>query len=389
MNKTLQSPVLLSRDFAQRLADATPPCVSLYQPTHRSHPENTQDPIRFRNLLKSIEASLHEAGASTDAAALLEPFRALAADDAFWAHTLDGLAVFCDADRFEVFKAQRPLPERVVVGDSFHTKPLRRLMQSADRFQVLALARKSVRVLEGDRYALDAIELSPEVPQSMAEALGEQLTEPHQTVASYGGAGPGSTPMHHGSGARSDEMDSDDERFFRAVDRAVQAQHSSPSGLPLILAALPEHHALFRKVSSNPLLVDDGIMINPEALTNEELRDLAWALNEPAYRARLAALGDNFAKARAGGMGSEDRAEVAAAAQQGRVDTLLVEADRQLPGRLDRDTGRIEQIDPAHPQAGDLLDDLAELVEANGGQVLVVAAAEMPVKTGVAASYRY
>ena len=34
------------------LFDHKPPCVSLYQPTHRHYPDNQQDPIRYRNLLK-------------------------------------------------------------------------------------------------------------------------------------------------------------------------------------------------------------------------------------------------------------------------------------------------------------------------------------------------
>ena len=32
-----------------------PPCISLYQPTHRHHPNNKQDPIRFRNLVDGAE----------------------------------------------------------------------------------------------------------------------------------------------------------------------------------------------------------------------------------------------------------------------------------------------------------------------------------------------
>ena len=32
-----------------------PPCLSLYQPTHRAHPEKQQDPIRFRNLVRRLE----------------------------------------------------------------------------------------------------------------------------------------------------------------------------------------------------------------------------------------------------------------------------------------------------------------------------------------------
>jgi hypothetical protein len=35
------------------------PCLPLYQPTHRCSPENQQDPIRFGNLVKKLEASSH------------------------------------------------------------------------------------------------------------------------------------------------------------------------------------------------------------------------------------------------------------------------------------------------------------------------------------------
>ena len=41
-------------------APQEPPCVSLYQPTHRHHPDNKQDPIRFRNLVDGAEASLRQ-----------------------------------------------------------------------------------------------------------------------------------------------------------------------------------------------------------------------------------------------------------------------------------------------------------------------------------------
>ena len=72
--------------------------------------------------------------------------------------------------------------------------------------------------------------------------------------------------MRHGHGSKKDEVDVDADRFFRAVDRAVLEHHSRPSGLPLILAALPEHHNLFRQVSQNSFLLVDGIDIHPDAL---------------------------------------------------------------------------------------------------------------------------
>src|SRR5690606_5289702 len=119
-------------------------------PTHRRHPENRQDPIRFRNLVKTLEESLRQAHAEDEVRALLEPLHALADDYAFWSHALDGLAVLRAKDLFRVYTLQRPVPELAIVADSFHTKPLLRILQSADRFQVLGLSRQAIRLFEGN-----------------------------------------------------------------------------------------------------------------------------------------------------------------------------------------------------------------------------------------------
>ncbi|MBN1852220.1 MAG: hypothetical protein JW829_05825 [Pirellulales bacterium] len=366
-----------------------PPCLSLYQPTHRRHPENQQDPIRFHNLMKELEASLRQKYPAVEAQLLLEPFQALAHDDDFWNHALDGLAMLGGPGLFRVFRLQRPVAELAVVADSFHTKPLRRFLQSVGRYQVLGLSLQEIQLFEGNRDALDEIDPAPGVPRSISEALGDELTDPHRTVASYGGVGAGSMPMHHGQGGKKDEVDNDAERFFRTVDRAVLKHHSRPSGLPLILAALPEHHHLFRQVSHNPFLMAEGLAINPNALPIDELRERVWQVVEPQYQARLATLADEFAVAKSKGLGTDDLAEAAQAAVTGRVATLLIEADRQIAGRLDSSTGQVEVADLGHPQVDDLLDDLGELVGKMGGQVLIVPAEQMPGRTGLAATYRY
>ena len=165
--------------------------------------------------------------------------------------------------------------------------------------------------------------------------------------------------------------------------------HSRPSGLPLILAALPEHHHLFHRVSHNPFLMAEGLTINPDALPIDELRERAWQVVEPQYQARLAELSEEFEQARSKGLGNDDLAQVAQAAAAGRVATLLIEADRQIAGRLDSATGRVEVANLSHPQVDDLLDDLGELVGKMGGRVLVIPAERMPGRTGLAATYRH
>lgn len=366
-----------------------PPCLSLYQPTHRRPPERRQDPIRFRNLVKELEASLRQEYPTVESQLLLKPFEALARDDRFWEQTLDGLAVLAGPLVFRVFTLPFPVAQLAVVANSFHTKPLRRFLQSVDRYQVLGLSLEAVRLFEGDRHGLAEVDLVPQVPRTITAALGGELTESHRTVASYGGVGGGSSPMHHGQGAKMDEVEVDTAKFFRAVDRAVLEHHSRPSGLPLILAALPEHHHLFHEVSQNPLLVADGIRFNPDAVSADELGTLAWQVMEPRYLARLTSLGEDFEQARSRDAGSDDLEKVAQASAIGRVATLLIEADREIAGKLDGTTGQVSFAPVSDPHVDDLLDDLGELVVRKGGNLLVIPADRMPTTTGLAATYRY
>lgn len=375
-------------DLALLLADQEPPCISLYQPTHRRHPENQQDPIRYRNLLKMLKESLRLQYPSKRAEDILGPFQKLADDARFWNHTEDGLAVMGNSGLFRVFKLQRPVPELAVVADSFHVKPMLRIVQSADRYQVLSLNRREIKLFEGNRDVLDEIELTNDVSETITEALGPELTEPHQTVSSYGGTALGSS-MRHGHGSRKDEVDIDDERFFSAVDRDILEKHSRHSGLPLILAALPQYHHLFQQVSHNPLLMPKGIEMDPNALTIDQLREKAWEIMEPEFRARLKKLTDEFLDAKSKGLGADHIETIAEAAIQGRIEFLLVDAGRHIPARIDQATGSVMHSGMEHPEVDDLLDDLAEQVLKTGGRVVVVPSSRMPAKTGAAASFRF
>jgi hypothetical protein len=378
----------LFNDYPELLRPREPPCLSLYQPTHRHHPENEQDAIRFRNLTKAIEERVRQQYSTREIGPLLDPFYALADDHDFWNHALDGLAVLSAPGFLRCYRLQRPVKELAIVADSFHTKPLLRTIQSADRYQILALSRKEIKLFEGNRDAVDEVALDARVPQTITDALGDELTDAHLAVASRA-TGAGRTPVRQGMGTKSDEVDVDAERFFRVVDRAVLEHHSRPSGLPLILAALPEHHALFRRVSSNPFLAPEGIDVHPDALTGDGLRERAWQVVAPRYLQRLQGLVETFSAAQARGAAGEDLAQVAEAATAGRIATLLIDADRQVRGRFDAASGRIEAVTDDDPLVDDVLDDLGEQVLKTGGEVVIVPAERMPVATGVAAIYRY
>jgi hypothetical protein len=189
---------------------------------------------------------------------------------------------------------------------------------------------------------------------------------------------------------KEEATDHETERFFRAVDRAVMDHHSHPSGLPLLLAALPEHHHRFRAVSRNPLLAPEAIDIYPDDLSLDALRERAWRLFEPHYVERLRHLAEAYGTATSRGLGTDDIPQAAkAAAMAGRIATLLIEANRQIPGTLDDATGAITLDELANPEVDDLLDDLGERVLKTGGEVVIVPSGRMPTQTGIAATYRF
>lgn len=353
------------------LADHDAPCISLYQPTHRTFPDRQQDPIRFGNLLKEIESSLNRRYPNKEITAILRPFRELAEDAIFWNHTLDGIAVFATAEIFRVYTLQRPVREKAIVADSFHTKPLMRILQSADRFQVLGLNRHEATLFEGNRYALDTVELAAGFPQKSAAVTDADESGPERTKRAYGPSGPGMT-SRHGTNVRQDARDNDARQFFKAVDEAVAQTYSRPTGMPLVLAALPEHHHMFREISGNPALMSTAIDVDPASISDEELRQRAWNIVLPTYLARLDGFVERYGAAKADGGSSADLTEIGKAAAAGRIATLLIDAERLVPGRFDPETGHVAFARLEDPDVDDLLDDLGEQTLRTGGEVVIV-----------------
>lgn len=362
-------------------------CLSLYMPTHRSHPENLQDPVRFKNLMKELEESLLRKYSNDETQAYLAPIIELTSEEGFWNHTAVGLAIFSAPDFIKAVKLAIAPPEIAMVADSFHTKPIQHYLQSTERFHVLAVNRHDIQLFEGNRHSLVEIDLHEEVPATMTDALGEEKTDEHITVASYGGTG---SAMHHGHGSKTDEVDIDSERYFRAVAESIAAFYSKPTGLPLLLAALPEYHHLFQKVNKNPLLLEDGIKVNPTTLSTDKMAEMAWEIMEPEFLRKQEELVSRYNQSKANGLGSEEIKEVAVALVEGRVDTLIIEADRIIASRITNlVTGNIQNKDIDNPRVDDLLDDMSELAMRMGGTVTVLSKEQMPSESGVAAIYRY
>lgn len=369
------------------LAVKETPCISLYMPTHRTHPENQKDPISYKNLLKKLEDSLLTTNSKDEVKELLSSFTELIDDKEFWNHTSLGLAIFSAGDLFNIVILNEPINELAVVADSFHTKPLRLNIQSLYRYQVLGLTLHSAKLYEGTRHSLQLVNLAEQFPDDSKQASGSELSEDYLTAAASGGVRGESNAMVHGHGGSSSEIDKDDERYFRLVADAVHERYSKQQKLPLVLAALSEHHNLFQKINKNPNLIKEGIQINPNSVEPDKLAEMAWELLQPEFLNRIETFKENFSFASSKGTGSDILNDVRTAAKEGRVGTLLLEADKII---TDESGGRDQVANLLDDsKKDDILDDIGETVHNMGGEVIVIPAELMPSTTGVAAIFRY
>jgi hypothetical protein len=81
--------------------------------------------------------------------------------------------------------------------------------------------------------------------------------------------------------------------------------------------------------------------------------------------------------------------DVARAATYGLVDTVLVDIDEAVPGRVDEDTGAVAFDDTDDAVNYGVVDEIARRVWLNGGRVLAVRSDDIPGKSPVAAILRY
>lgn len=370
-------------DYFRLAGKSSRPSVSIYIPMESSPSELRQNPVRFRNVVKAVEAGLRTRHPK-ETEYFVETLEELDVP-AFWqGGPTKGLAAFLSHDLFEVHKLPFEVPELLLVSDTFHTRPLLRYVAAVSSYHVLAVSQDHVVLFDGWRERLKLAH-TPRLPRHMKDVVGEYENDSQRH--SHSAARGGRQSIYHTSGEGARDVERDLEVFFKAIDTEVRRllKHSRR---PVVLAAQPRNQAIYRRLSRLPLLIEDGIPCEAKGFSAEEIGKRAWPLVETWAHERLDALLETFHKAKSRDHGSDELRDVARKAAQGRVKLLLLGPTDPLWGHLDRSTGEIEMGKDASG-AADVLDELAELVLERGGDVRIWEGEPFPVTSGVAAVYSY
>ncbi len=367
-----------------RLVDASGDAlVSIYLPTARAGRETRQGPIRLKNLVAEAEERLATRGADQG---VLDRVRSRIDDCGFWQHQSDGLAILTGAGRHVELRLPAAFEELVVVGERFHVKPLLANLDRGRRYFVLALSENDVRLVEATRSTAAEVERD-DVPESLAAALWYEDPEP--ALQYHATARGGAQTSYHGHGLGEDDTADRRRRFLRAVDDGVTTLLAG-SRAPLVLAGAERTQAAYREVSRYEGLAGEGIDGNPEHLSVDELHARSWPIVAARFAAATAEAAARYQALAGTGRAGDDPAEVALAAHDGRVETLLVSPHVAAWGRFDAAERLAEQHDSRQPGDRDLADAAAAATFRTGGRVLVVDdPADVPSRTALAAIYRY
>jgi hypothetical protein len=384
------------RQLAQHQDDV---CISIYMPTFRFESDWSQNPTRFKNLVREARDQLREQGYRDDRIEEILASAHRRLDDAsYWRSLSDGLAVFITPESTQFFRLPLKFDEVSIVGQRFHLKPLFPIIATNNRFYLLSLSQNDVRLYQGTHHAISEIS-SSEIPADIIEAI-QQYEDPEESLQYHTqnrvqqADGGRMDAAYHSQGDAEDlsaEPADELKRFFRKVDDGV-VERLAEEEAPLVLAGVSEYLPLYAEVNSYPNMIEDEIISgNPEPLSPKELHVEAWSLIEPIFNEAQEQAAAQFEQLyyQDGDLASDDFHEIVPASAFSRVETLFVPIGQYRWGKFDATDNSVQLHDERETGDEDLLDYAAVNAYLNGSTVHALRPENMPGGRSIAATFRF
>ncbi len=383
---------LLSRDEIKQLLDqrGMGHCVSLYMPTQKGREKAKENSIRFKSLITRAERQFEKTGQNKqDLKKLLDPAKKLIDDSYFWANQSDGFAFFLSPVYSKFYRLPVEFEELAVVRDSFHIKPLFRLLASDGQFYVLALSQKDARLLRGTSAQVEEIDLS-EIIKNFEDKFAGELPEQHLQFHTRAPAtGDVRSAIYFGHGGEIDSIQKERLlKYFRFIDRELQEKLNQTS-VPLVLACVEHLASVYREVSKFPLLFEKIIKGNPEQVSAQDLHGQAWEIVKSYFDQKQLEAKARYRELAGTGKTANTVMDIVPAAFHGRISDLFVVPGLQQWGYFDPESETVKISEGPLTGNEDLIDLAAAETFLNSGNVYALKNEQMPDQGFICAVYRW
>lgn len=356
------------------------PALSVIVKTHRTHPENEQDPIALKNgLSEAAERLANEYDKRTSDAILGKVEEALTDYD--HNYNLDSLAIFATADEAKVLRLPVDATPRVVVDKKFATRDFVRDLAHSVHYYALVVTRTHARLIEAvnNRVVREFDDTTPEQTDM------QNLTFPIDN-----------TSLYTTSGADRSAASNEDnylKEFLNRVDKSVQELiGKSQDNVSLFVVGDARNISFYKDVCDRPDIIASSAD-NVTDLEDGSAQHIIDSLNESveSYRASRheSSLGEMEA-ARGNNLLRTDLQAIYQAAFQGIGERLYVRIGYIQPAVVDEANQSITLSDDAAADGvtDDVVGEIIELVSAHGGEVVFLPK-EIIADTDIALVTRY
>ena len=309
--------------FLKRARAEQLPRISLYLPTHRKPPENQQDPIVYKNLVQEAEKELADKYPRRDWEAAIAALKDLEQREPdIWSHAQDGLAVLAAGEELETFRLQYAPQPKVVVGMAFHVLRLFSYLERHDAAILADLGRDRLHTWLVNRYGME--EFEPQgIKTSFPELFDDFDANANLRTGSYGGLG----GSFHGHGSPGEEQEKDRDKYFRYLDSALSQLHRE-EGLPILLAGTMETITAFRQAAKGTFYLEHAIAQPLGSLPADRRQQEVRTALDPLYQQSAQKASTRLRRAEQLNLTRTSPKDIEQAAQEGRVDELVVNTAR-------------------------------------------------------------
>ncbi|MGO1247130.1 MAG: baeRF11 domain-containing protein [Oceanisphaera sp.] len=349
-------------------------CISIYLPTSPIGREIKQSRTHLNTLVKQAISQLEKTGFDKrqHIQALQDKFADLLADDEFWEHQANSLAILATPESLHTFRLANKLTDIVEVSDRFHLKPLLRAITFSHSAHILALSENAVRLIELSPDLPPRVIEVPNLPSDAAEATNKLIDK------DFKGSG------HRPSGQSHKAYLTNYARKVNTALRPLLMQ----SQQPLLLAATQPLAALFRSLSSTAIL-PNIITGNPEHLSETQLATAARPLLDAHYAGIIANFHQLFDTRTSQNRTTTDISSAARLATFGGIEQLLVDIDGVVNGFVDDETGEVIFDNESDAMNYGIVDEITCRAFRTGAKVMAVRKQDIPGGHDLAVIARY
>jgi len=287
------------------------PCVTISLNTHRTHPDNAQDIIQLKNLLKKAEERIVKEFGKRPAASLLEKISSIESEVDV-NNNLDSLHIFLSNDTKEVIKSTSTTTANGVhISDTFDIRTLIKSYNNSEAYFILLLSQSGVSLYHT---------INNEI---VSEIKNDDF--------------PFSKNQHYNTNAQkgSDSKYLDDlvREYFNKVDKALVKMHKE-TGLNCVVICTEDNYSRLMQVADKPAIYLGYANIDYKKTDTQHLGMQGWKIVQIQQdKRRNEAIGEIKESVGQGNV-LTDLQEIFQASLDGRGDLLMVHQDFVQPVQM-------------------------------------------------------